>query len=668
MTTANMLPDVPQILKDIPNWVAWKLVTRKGEVTKPLFVVGSKFKKYASSTDSSTWTDFNTAVTHTEVNGVQGVGFVVGGQAVEKGLVGVDIDGCRNPETGEITEWADEIIQHLDSYTEVTPSKTGVRVWVIGKPIGDDKVFKLDPSIGHGDKVQIEVYSDGRYFTVTGNSVYEDPGDVETRELASAYELFRGLKQKHPATAKTTATPTGRVAPPIATEHESVQVQKTGTAITDKLELLMHGEVSGDKPFIISDAGGSVEYPDRSAADMALCNLLALKYGDNPDAIWNDYTESAIVRDKWLDREKDFRKGAIAKAIKWAKAQTQVPVVKAEPNIIGPKPAVDADLLVSVDGDCFLEENIPLRKVFLRTISGKEPVFFQQSINQIFAWRGGGKTNVGLGLVMAFATGGSFLNWEVPEKCRVLYVDGEMPQSQMQQRWKAIVGKTDGYARLVTMDKQPRNILSKLSTQIGRDKIEAHLAKEEAEGRKVDIVMLDSISTLFNVKANDEEVWLDIQDWLINLRSRGFTIIFFHHAGKLGASRSHSKSEDMLDVSIKLDSPKDKESGCLHAVLLYDKARAGLDEPAAEIKMKRVHSDTCACRKAGEVVLGCPGDKVTWEYKPAADANRLKASVMFEEDASLGDVAKALGVPRATVQSWKKKWDEKGTKDVDLNG
>src|SRR5271155_4856989 len=143
MTTANMLPDVPQILKDIPNWVAWKLVTRKGEVTKPLFVVGSKFKKYASSTDSSTWTDFNTAVTHTEVNGVQGVGFVVGGQAVEKGLVGVDIDGCRNPETGEITEWADEIIQHLDSYTEVTPSKTGVRVWVIGKPIGDDKVFKL---------------------------------------------------------------------------------------------------------------------------------------------------------------------------------------------------------------------------------------------------------------------------------------------------------------------------------------------------------------------------------------------------------------------------------------------------------------------------------------------------------------------------------------------
>ncbi len=315
MASANMLPEVPQILKDLPNWVSWRLDPEKGKVP---FVSGTNFKKKAKSDDSSTWTDFNTAVTSTELNHVQGIGLVLGGRAKELGLAGVDIDGCRNPETGEITEWAEKIIQQLDSYTEITPSETGLRVWLIGKLVGDKKVFKFDPSIGHGDKVQVEVYSEGRYFTVTGNPVYEDPGNVEARDLTPAYDLFHELKRKHPATPKTkTATATDSAA---GVAESSVQVQKTGTAITDKLELLMHGEVSGDKPFIITDAGGFVEYPDRSAADMALCNLLALKYGDNPDAIWNDYTESSIAREKWLGREKDFRRLTIAKAIKSALA------------------------------------------------------------------------------------------------------------------------------------------------------------------------------------------------------------------------------------------------------------------------------------------------------------------------------------------------------------
>src|SRR5262249_60109260 len=48
--------------------------------------------------------------------------------------------------------------------------------------------------------------------------------------------------------------------------------------------------------------------------------------------------------------------------------------------------------LTVVSGDEFLVEKIPPRKVLVHTISGSEPVIFEQSINQIFAWRGVGKT------------------------------------------------------------------------------------------------------------------------------------------------------------------------------------------------------------------------------------------------------------------------------------
>ena len=313
----NLLPAVPQILKDIPNWVAWKMApSADGKLTKVPFIVGSNFQRKAKSSDSATWTDFNTAVASTELNHVQGIGFVVGGRAIEAGLIGVDIDGCRNPETGEITDWADEIVQQLVSYTEITPSETGVRVWLIGKLVGDEKMFKLDPSIGYGDKVQIEIYDSGRYFTVTGDPLFEEPADIESRDLTPTYQMIRGLAKKHPL-SKTAATSDTLVA--AATyEYESVLLEMIGPGITSKFDVLMRGQISSEKPFVISDGAGRLQYKGRSEADQSLCTLLAMQHGDDPDAIWNAYEDSALFRDKWEHREDDFRKGTIAKAIKSA--------------------------------------------------------------------------------------------------------------------------------------------------------------------------------------------------------------------------------------------------------------------------------------------------------------------------------------------------------------
>jgi hypothetical protein len=345
------------------------------------------------------------------------------------------------------------------------------------------------------------------------------------------------------------------------------------------------------------------------------------------------------------------------------------------PELSGPRASASAataptatendEPFVTVSGDLFMKEDIPPRKVLIQTISGGEAVFFGPSINQIFAWRGMGKTNLGFGLVAALSRGEKFLNWEAPGRTKVLYVEGELPAAQAQERWKQIVGTTNEYAQLITIDKQPKNMITSLASTAGMARLEKTLAKLESEGFKTEVLFLDSISTLFNAKANDEDTWIAIQSWLISLRSRGIAIFFFHHAGKSGLSRSHSKSEDMLDVSIKLEAPKEPEAGCLHAVMSYDKARAGLSEAPAEIKMRRAHSDACRCKQAVGIFLGrCSGDGVTWEYEPAVNIRKQQAIEMFAEGKSVRAVAKELKFSIGTVNTWRTQW----SKEHLLNG
>jgi putative DNA primase/helicase len=70
----------------------------------------------ASATDPSTWNTFEIAKGAVSSN-AGGIGIVTDGS-----FIGFDLDGCRNPETNEIKEWAQRIINSLGTYTEVTPS------------------------------------------------------------------------------------------------------------------------------------------------------------------------------------------------------------------------------------------------------------------------------------------------------------------------------------------------------------------------------------------------------------------------------------------------------------------------------------------------------------------------------------------------------------------
>ena len=337
MIPANQSTEGPMKLRALPNWVSWKLEKINGKETKPPFIVGSN--QHASATDPSTWRAYDVAKSNLLLNGKQGIGFAFG----DSRFGAIDIDGCRNPETEEITPWADEFLESLPDgvYVEISPSGYGVKVFVEGElSPGCDRVLHLDPRIGFGGKVQIEFLGKGRYSTVTENSLYEDLGDVVPCDLTAAYRKADAMRKKYSAesNAKNCKGSTPSSVTPNAAQRQ------TGTVITSDYVLLKNGTLVGNKPCTISDAfGNSKTYPGRSEADLGFCTYSAIEHRGKPnleDLIWEDYKISAVVQTKWLKREPEFRKGTIKKAIKSAADVTNAtsshaPVAKVETSVWG---------------------------------------------------------------------------------------------------------------------------------------------------------------------------------------------------------------------------------------------------------------------------------------------------------------------------------------------
>lgn len=302
--SAALLQEVPEILKSLPNWVSWKLVNG----SKVPFVCGTS-GQHASSTDPSTWTTFEQAAENATISSTEGIGFVIDGEAIKQQLVGFDLDGCRNPKTGELASWAEELLDRIPSYTEYTPSGYGLRIWVRGKLPGTDRVFNLDPKVGFGDKVKIEVFDHARYFTVTGKSYYDDADSIDEFNLAEVYRICQELRDKFPAYTKPKTDKT--------IVAESVRIKSANTVVTSKLELLRRGIVKSTNPFVIEDEhGNSLEYPSPSEADLALATALAIQHGNNPELIDEEFRKSPLSRDKW--NRNDYRNGTIDRAVKTA--------------------------------------------------------------------------------------------------------------------------------------------------------------------------------------------------------------------------------------------------------------------------------------------------------------------------------------------------------------
>lgn len=158
MTLAPLFDAIPPALREGRRFVVWKLETRDGKATKvPHIVQGAAAR--ARSDDPATWATFSQAQSLYGQGGYyDGIGIMLAGG----GITCIDLDHCLNPETGLVDEPAAAVIRELDSYTEVSPSGTGVHVFVFGTP----------PS-GRRRHGYVEMYGpdDNRFMTLTGHAV-----------------------------------------------------------------------------------------------------------------------------------------------------------------------------------------------------------------------------------------------------------------------------------------------------------------------------------------------------------------------------------------------------------------------------------------------------------------------------------------------------------------
>ena len=159
---APIVEQIPRELRELPNWVTWRYVLRDGEFTKvPCNPRGGN----AKSNDSKTWGTFDEAAY--VASRFDGIGFQFEGSP----YVGIDLDDCRDPDSGELKAFARGILERFPTYAEISPSGAGVKLFVRGE--WKDKGKRRDKG---GDK--IEVYGSGRYFAVTGHVVDGAPSKI----------------------------------------------------------------------------------------------------------------------------------------------------------------------------------------------------------------------------------------------------------------------------------------------------------------------------------------------------------------------------------------------------------------------------------------------------------------------------------------------------------
>lgn len=262
-----MLENIPAEMRGYKSWVLWKFEeTEGGKPTKiPYSAKGHK----ADPTDSASWVSFEQVFQIYSANKdrYSGIGFVL---SDADPYAFIDLDEPKNPDGSPLDQAEydirmarqQKIFKEFDSYSELSPSGKGLHIIVKG-------------AIPNGRKREsVEVYSNLRYMTMTGNVYHNAPIADRNEPLNDMWaEMGRG------ASAQMFYAGLARA---VSTDEEILNTARTATNAEKFIDLFDHGN-------------WQKYYPSQSEADFALVDILAF-YSQNAAQTQKLFLQSALAK------------------------------------------------------------------------------------------------------------------------------------------------------------------------------------------------------------------------------------------------------------------------------------------------------------------------------------------------------------------------------------
>ncbi len=263
---------IPACLRDHPQWVAWRYVERDGRRTKA--PVNPLTGGLGDSTDRRTWGTFQQACDACQRDpALAGIGFVF---TPDDPYCGVDLDHCIDPDSGQLRSWAVDILEQFNTYTEISPSGLGVKLFLKANKPGR----RCRKAYHDGE---IEMYDRDRFFTVTGQRLADTSAEIELRqeELDRVYRMVFG---EEPQATSSGLLPDG--GDPIALDDDEI------------IALASQQRRSGSKFQDLWAGDWNAHFNSPSEADSSLVFTLAF-YTKDAGQIDRLFRRSGLMRPKW---------------------------------------------------------------------------------------------------------------------------------------------------------------------------------------------------------------------------------------------------------------------------------------------------------------------------------------------------------------------------------
>ncbi len=519
---------LPQVLRPHPQWVTWRWVWRDDDWAKVPHTPSTG--RWAKSNDLTTCGTFEEAVGAYTSGGWDGVGFVL---HPDNHIVGVDLDHCV-AEDGTVSEAADQIRRYLDSYTEYSPSGTGLRILCGGTKEGRRCKHRWT-----------ECYNNVRFVTLTGHREKVWRGDIVHRHERVNKFCKAAFPDDKPSKAANKPVPAVMRPADFIPHADDEAVLTACTRLFPGFWPLMWGEC--------------VE--DHSKADLSLCCMLATATRDE-EQIDRVFRTSQLYREKW-ERD-DYRERTIEKSLEMTEDEVRIadnleeePLCPAWGDVSGVYTAV----VDEQEGDAPLdkkEDKARRWRWFHELKHLPEPEWLvgghilRDSLAMLAGPPGSGKSFLALDAALSVNYGVPFLGEYPTTPGKVVYIAAEGVRG-LWRRVEAWLGHRgiDDDPGIVAIDRAVDLAGIDAAVDI------AECVQEAWHGETPSLLVVDTLARCSSAEENSATEVGQVIRTLDSLRHAlaGCTILVVHHTGKdlSKGERGSSALRGAMDTLIKLD-------------------------------------------------------------------------------------------------------------------